>query len=501
MSTMGRSCGVLLHVSSLPSRWGIGDLGRGADLFLDFLSSSRQSLWQILPLSPTDPGQGNSPYSGLSAFAGNPLFISPELLVEDGLLELSDLDDHEPLSVERCDYAGSALIKGKLFKRAFRKFLSSKDSEFSRFCERNNEWLDDFALFVSLKGHLEGAPWYEWPALLRDRDEDTLKKAMDDLADKIEYARFLQYVFERQWGRLRRACREKGVSVIGDVPVYVSHDSADVWAYRGLFDLDPAGRAKKVAGVPPDYFSKRGQRWGNPVYRWDVLEKDGFRWWIRRLSHALSLFDMVRIDHFRGLVKFWSIPSSERFAIKGEWVEASPEAFFLKVKEYFPDMPFIAEDLGYITPDVKDFIRRLGIPKTLVLQFAFGEDPERNPHYPANHTEDACVYTGTHDNNTSRGWFETETTPTMRSQLSGLARHKVTPETVSMDMISIAMASKASMTVYPMQDVLGLGQEAWLNTPGKPSGNWLWRLEEGQLENAPAEELAEMTARYGRKVN
>lgn len=500
MGSMGRSCGVLLHISSLPSRWGIGDLGRGADLFLDFLCSSRQSLWQILPLSPTDPGQGNSPYSSFSAFGGNPLFISPELLVKDGLLELSDLDSHEPLSMKACDHAGSARIKRSLLQRAYKRFASSEDSEYYLFCEKNGHWLDDLALFLSLKRHLGGVPWCEWPAPLRDREEKALAEAREQLADKIGYARFLQYVFERQWGRLKRVCREKGISVIGDVPVYVSHDSADVWAHRELFDLDPTGRAKKVAGVPPDYFSESGQRWGNPVYRWDMLEKEGFWWWIRRLSNALSLFDMVRIDHFRGLVKFWSIPSSERSAIDGEWVEASPDAFFLRVKENFPAMPFIAEDLGYITPDVKDYIRRLGIRKTLVLQFAFGDDLEKSPYAPANHIENACVYTGTHDNNTTRGWFESEATPLMRSQLNEIAGHKVTPETVSMDMISIAMASKASMTVYPMQDVLGLGQEARLNTPGKPSGNWLWRLEERQLEDAPVEKLAEMTARFGREA-
>jgi 4-alpha-glucanotransferase len=265
-----------------------------------------------------------------------------------------------------------------------------------------------------------------------------------------------------------------------------------------LFDLDDSGRAKRVAGVPPDYFSKRGQRWGNPVYRWDLLEKEGFRWWIQRLSHALSLFDMVRIDHFRGLVKFWSIPASERSAVKGKWVEASPDAFFLKVKEKFPSMPFIAEDLGYITPDVKEYIHQLDIPRTLVLQFAFGEGFEGNPYAPANHVENACVYTGTHDNNTSRGWFESEAGPEARKQLSSIAGRPVTSDNVSMEMIRVAMASRARFAVFPMQDVLGLGSEARLNTPGRRSGNWLWRVEEEQMSNASIGELAEMSVRYGR---
>lgn len=495
---MERNSGILLHISSLPSRWGTGDMGRGADLFAEFLASAGQGLWQILPLSPTDPGQGNSPYSGLSAFAGNPLFISPEILVEDGLLEHSDLDSYEPLSLERCDHAGSARIKERLFQMAFNRFSSSPDSEFSLFCRRNREWIEDFALFVSLKGHLGGSPWYEWPLSLRDRDEETLKKAREDLVYEIDHARFLQYVFEKQWKRLRGLCREKGIALIGDVPVYVSHDSADVWAHRSLFDLDDSGRAKRVAGVPPDYFSKRGQRWGNPVYRWDLLEKEGFRWWIQRLSHALSLFDMVRIDHFRGLVKFWSIPSSERSAVKGKWVEASPDAFFLKVKEKFPSMPFIAEDLGYITPDVKEYIHQLDIPRTLVLQFAFGEGFEGNPYAPANHVENACVYTGTHDNNTSRGWFESEAGPEARKQLSSIAGRPVTSDNVSMEMIRVAMASRARFAVFPMQDVLGLGSEARLNTPGRRSGNWLWRVEEEQMSNASIGELAEMSVRYGR---
>lgn len=495
-----RRCGILLHISSLPSRWGTGDLGRGADRFVDFLASAGQSLWQILPLSPTDPGQGNSPYSGLSAFAGNPLYINPELLAEDGFLNHSDLDIHEPLSNASCDHAGSARIKEGFFWKAFERFTSSRYREFGRFCEQNREWLDDFALFVSLKRHLGGSPWYQWPGALRDRNERSMEKAREDLAGEIERTRFLQFLFEKQWKRLKEFCGEKGITIIGDLPVYVSHDSADVWAHRNLFDLDPTGRAKRVAGVPPDYFSKKGQRWGNPVYTWDVLEKEGFSWWIQRFSRALSLFDMVRIDHFRGLVKFWSIPAHERTAVKGEWVKASPEAYFRKVKENFPGMPFIAEDLGYITPDVKEYIRQLGIPGTLVLQFAFGDDLGKSPYAPANHVENACVFTGTHDNNTTRGWFASEAGAEAREQLSVIAGKHVTRDNVSMEMIRIAMASPARLAVYPMQDVLGLGSEARFNTPGRRTGNWLWRITEDQLSSAPAGELAEMTVKYKRKV-
>jgi 4-alpha-glucanotransferase len=285
---------------------------------------------------------------------------------------------------------------------------------------------------------------------------------------------------------------------MGDLSVYVSHDSADVWSNRHLFDLDGDGRPRNVAGVPPDYFSPLGQRWGNPVYCWDILEADGFGWWLGRLEHVLSLFDLVRVDHFRGLIKYWSIPAKEKTAVNGRWVDASPDAFFAKVRETFPEMPFIAENLGVITPDVTAWVERLGVPGMLVLQFAFGDDFEKNPYAPANHIENACVYTGTHDNDTSRGWFETVATTGVKRQIESLAGHEVTPESVSMDMISIAMRSKARMVIIPMQDILGLGTEGRLNTPGTASGNWVWRVDERGLENVPGSFLADLALQNGR---
>ncbi len=496
-----RRSGILLHVSSLPSPWGTGDLGPGADSFADFLEAAGQTLWQMLPLSPTEPGQGNSPYSGLSAFAGNPLFISPELLANDGFLDRSDLKVPDGLPAANADYELSGRVREPLFRKAFAALCSSPDPCFSSFCEENSFWLDDFALFSAIKRSRNGAPWYEWPVPLRDREGRAMKEAREELSGEMEYHRFLQYAFVRQWSRLRNICDRRGISLVGDIPVYVSHDSADVWANRHLFDLDDSGRPECVAGVPPDYFSGDGQRWGNPLYRWDILEEDGFGWWIRRLEHTLSHFDLVRIDHFRGLIKYWSIPASETTAMKGQWKDAAPQGFFAKLSEVFPGMPFIAENLGVITPDVTAWMEHLCLPGMLVLQFAFGSDFEKNPYAPANHPENACVYTGTHDNNTSRGWLEAETSPAIRKQLGRLAGHKVTPETVSMDMIGFALASKARFAIFPMQDLLGLGPEARFNTPGTSSGNWLWRLEDRDLDIAPASSLAELAAKQGRNFS
>lgn len=496
-----RRSGILLHISSLPSPWGVGDLGPGADMFADFLKKAGQTVWQVLPLSPTDPGQSNSPYSGLSAFAGNPIFISPEILVNEGLLDRSDLIAPDGLPAGSADYLRSARLREPLFRRAFAVFSSSSDSVFASFCKENSFWLDDFVLFLALRERFGGSPWYEWPAPFRDREAGAMEAVRKEHAGKMEYHRFLQYVFSLQWSRLRKICAGRGIALVGDIPLYVSHDSADAWANRPLFDLDGSGFPRRVAGVPPDYFSSTGQRWGNPLYRWDILEADGFDWWIRRLERTLALFDLVRIDHFRGLIKYWSIPSKERTAVKGKWVDAAPEGFFAKITKAFPEMPFIAENLGVITPDVDAWVERLGLPGMLVLQFAFGDDFKKSPYAPANHVENACVYTGTHDNDTSRGWFEAETSPLIRKQLDKLAGRSVTPETVSMDMISIALASKARLALFPMQDVLGLGAEARLNTPGVSSGNWLWRLEESDLDGAPASLLVDLAAKHDRNAD
>ena len=496
-----RSSGVIMHISSLPSPWGMGDLGPGADCFVDFLVRAGQSLWQILPLSPTDPGQGNSPYSGLSAFAGNPLFISPEILASDGLLNASDLVTPSDLPPGRVDHERSARLREPLFRKAFANFSSGvRDQGFATFCSENAFWLDDFALFSALKKKSGGLPWYEWASPLRDREVAAMDEARRALAGEIAYQCFLQYLFYCQWERLRGVCSRKGIGIIGDMPVYVSLDSADVWSGRRLFDLDGEGRPRNVAGVPPDYFSPLGQRWGNPVYRWDVLAEEGFGWWLRRLEHDFTLFDMLRIDHFRGLVKFWSIPAVERSAVRGSWVDAAPESFFGALTEKFPTLPVIAENLGVITPDVTAWVERLGIPGMLVLQFAFGDDFEKNPYAPANHVENACVYTGTHDNNTSRGWFETEADPAAKRQLARLTGHRVTPETVSMDMIGLALSSESRLAVFPMQDVLGLGAEARFNTPGTVCGNWLWGIGEKDLETAPSPALAELSVSFGRNV-
>jgi len=496
-----RASGVLMHISSLPSPWGTGDLGPGADRFADFLASAGQRLWQVLPLSPTEPGQGNSPYSGLSAFAGNTVFISPEILAREGLLDAPDLEPPSDLPPGRADYDRSARLREPLFRKAFASFSSGvHDPGFSSFCEDSAWWLDDFVLFTSLKNEFGGSPWYEWPAPLRYRESAAMEEARKNHAVELEYQCFLQYMFSKQWERVRNLCADRGLKIMGDLPVYVSLDSSDVWANRHLFDLDSAGRPRNVAGVPPDYFSPLGQRWGNPVYRWDVLEEEDFGWWLRRLEHAFTLFDMLRIDHFRGLVKFWSIPAAERSAVRGSWVDAAPEHFFEALMKKFPLLPVLAENLGVITPDVTAWVERLGVPGMLVLQFAFGEEFEKNPYAPANHIENACVYTGTHDNNTSKGWFETEADPAAKRHLTRLAGHKVDSDTVSMEMIGLALASKARLAIFPMQDVLGLGAGARFNTPGTSSGNWLWRVGEKDIETAPSPVLAALSASGGRNT-
>jgi 4-alpha-glucanotransferase len=497
---MRRASGVLLHITSLPSPFGIGDLGPAAYRFADFLAEARQSYWQILPLNPTGPARGNSPYDSSSAFAGNLLLISPELLLRDDLLARDELEHIPLLSGSRVDYRHAARSKARLLDQAFRRYQPrlAADRDFEEFRHEQANWLDDYALFVALKEHFHGAPWTDWPMELKERDEKSLELWRRKCEARIRQEQFLQHLFFKQWAALKRYCNEKNLRLIGDAPIYVSHDSADGWANPQLFKLDGDKRPSVVAGVPPDYFSATGQLWGNPVYRWDALKATGYAWWLKRLSHNLSCFDKIRLDHFRGFVACWEVPHGERNAVKGQWVKAAPDDFFAAVVKRFSAGSIFAEDLGVITPDVREAMARFGFAGMKVLLFAFAGDPATHPYAPHNHERNCVVYTGTHDTNTARGWFESEASAEERERLSAYIGRSVAEHEVSWELIQLAFASPADTAIVPMQDVLGLGREARMNRPGTTRGNWRWRLTPGQITPSLAARLAEITERSGR---
>jgi 4-alpha-glucanotransferase len=494
-----RGSGILLHITSLPSPYGVGDMGPGAYQFADFLVETKQSFWQILPLNPTDLAHGNSPYQSVSAFAGNPLLISPELMVRQGFLAQSDVENMPGYQIRPLDYPSVIASKEHIFRVAYERFQQGgKRHEYERFCAENSSWLDDFALFIALRDHFSGKAWTEWPQEMRDRQPEALESLKAKLYDALEKTRFLQYVFFEQWHSLKAYCNHRGIQLFGDIPIYVIHESSDVWANPELFTLDDERKPSVVAGVPPDYFSETGQLWGNPVYRWDVLREGGYGWWIQRLQHNIKLFDLVRIDHFRGLVGYWVVPAGETNAVNGQWVEAPAEDFLNALLRRFPQLPIIAEDLGVITPDVREIMHRFDLPGMKVLLFAFGEDLPTNPYIPHNLEKNCVLYTGTHDNNTARGWFEREATLEVKKRLFHYVGREVPAEKIHWELIRLSMMSVANMVIIPMQDILGLGEEARMNRPATPQGNWQWQLLQEQLTSSLAQGLREMTEIYGR---
>jgi 4-alpha-glucanotransferase len=495
-----RGSGILLHITSLPSPYGIGDLGPGAYEFVDFLADARQSFWQILPLNPTSPEQGNSPYSSYSAFAGNPLLISPDLLVQDRLLANADLAGFTPGRQSRVDYGAVTEYKNEILATAYKKSIREleKDPAFKQFCDEHSHWLEDYALFIALREHFKTVDWGGWPRDLKDRKDSAIREWKDKLADRMLKEKFIQYLFFRQWVSLKKYCRHKNVKIIGDLPIYVTYDSSDVWANPEIFKLDDEKKSTVVAGVPPDYFSATGQLWGNPVYDWGVMKETGYAWWIKRLEHNLQLFDLIRLDHFRGFVAYWEVQSGEETAINGRWVETPVEDFFKTLFKYFACLPIIAEDLGIITPDVRETIHRFGFPGMKLLLFAFDESLPSNAYAPHNFTENCVAYTGTHDNNTVKGWFRHEADSNARKRLGEYLGREVTEKTVHLEMIRLAMMSVAKMVIIPMQDVLGLGETARMNLPATIEGNWGWRLRAEQITPALVKKLAEMTQIYGR---
>jgi 4-alpha-glucanotransferase len=493
-----RASGILLHLTSLPSAYGIGDMGPWAYRFVDFLTETRQGFWQILPLNPT-PGYTSSPYQGSSAFAGNPLLISPELLVQENLMEERETKAAQGLPAGFVDYGAVRSAKEALFRLAHKRFRKKGDlRDYEAFCRSQIHWLDDHALFMILKSRFQGKSWNEWPEELRARHPEDLRSVREDMAEEFEMERFLQFIFFRQWTALKEYCLQKGVQLIGDIPIYVHYDSADVWTHQEIFKLDESGRPYVVSGVPPDYFSATGQLWGNPIYRWDILRERGYDWWVRRLQHNLTLTDIVRIDHFRGLVAYWEVPATESTAMIGKWVEVPVEDFFTQLLKRFPYLPIIAEDLGTITPEVREIIHRFDLPGMKVLLFAFGDDLATNPYVPHNVVRNSVIYTGTHDNNTARGWFEKEAGPEVKERLFAYLGRRISADEVHWELTRLAMMSVANLAIIPMQDILGLGEEGRMNRPAGGTRNWEWRLLPEQLTAEISEKLRQMTINYGR---
>ena len=476
-----RRAGVLLHITSLPGGFGNGDLGADAYRFVDFLVSCGVSVWQTLPINPTH--QDGSPYQCLSAKAGNPLLINLQWLVNKGWLNSEDLESSGELS--------PAATRLQCLARAYEIFGLRATIEtkiaYERFCDQHRDWLFDYALFIALREQFDSMAWQCWPESLRDRNDVAIKEATIRLHDSLERVKFEQFVFFTQWQELRAYANSKGILMFGDIPIFVAGDSADVWAKQAEFDLDEAGEARVVAGVPPDYFSETGQRWGNPHYRWDRMESDGFSWWIERFRGQLALFDWVRIDHFRGLEAYWEIPASSETAIEGRWVKAPGEALLENLFEAIDGsgLPLVAEDLGIITPEVDALRKKFDIPGMLILQFAF-DGGGGNPYLPQNHEENSVVYTGTHDNDTSLSWFE-GLSEEQKEQVYRLLGHP--SKSMPSALIDCAMASVARLSVIPMQDVLHLGGEDRMNTPGTTEGNWSWRFSWDQVGNEVVNEL------------
>lgn len=491
-----RSSGILLHISSLPGKFGIGDLGEPAYHCVDFMADSGTQYWQILPLNPT--GFGNSPYQGLSAFAGNPLFIDPEGLVKLDLLSEDDLQDIPRFSQRKVNYAKIAKWKTNIYRLAFDAFLRDSShslvSEYKSFCSISAGWLEDFALFMTIREESGFASWDQWPNPLRMRDKAALRAYETTNHQCIEFHKFLQFIFFRQWSQLKEYANSKSVKFIGDIPIYVGFNCADVWANPQLFQLDENRQPLAVAGVPPDFFSENGQLWGNPLFDWDVHKKEKYSWWISRVAASLKTVDMVRLDHFRGFAGYYRIPAADITALNGEWIPGPGRHFFTALNNAFGGLPFIAEDLGVITPDVEALRDHYGLPGMRILQFAFGSDA-RHAFLPHNYPRNCVAYSGTHDNNTSLGWFKTASKKEREFCASYLGFHT---RNIAHEMIRAVWQSPAATAIAPMQDFLRLGSWARMNTPSTIGGNWEWRMAPGSLSNKISHWLTEINKVYDR---
>lgn len=496
-----------MHPTSLPSKFGIGDFGKSAFDFVDFLVTSKQTLWQVLPLGQT--GYGDSPYQCFSAFAGNVFLISLEKLVEDGFLSKKDIADVPDFTVDRVDFGKVIDYKLPILRKAFENFRKTDDEtiaqEFRGFCHENAFWLDDYALFRAIKLANDQVSWQDWDEELKLRDADALRKARLDLDDEDFAQKFYQFVFFRQWNSVKSYANENGIRIIGDVPIFIALDSADVWCNPTQFKLNEDGTPKVVAGVPPDYFSKTGQLWGNPIYNWDLMRSTGFQWWVDRVRHTLKTVDVVRIDHFRGFAASWEVPGGDKTAERGQWVNVPGKDLFNTLKWVFGDLPILAEDLGVITPDVEELRDSFGFPGMRILQFAWGGD-SKNIDLPHNYIPNSCVYTGTHDNDTTVGWFNSKAGKGSDRDAKQIKKEKdfclkylrSDGKEIHWDFIRAILGSVANTAIIPMQDLLGLGTDARMNLPASESGNWQWRCEAKDFEKKIAQRLADLSEMFGR---
>ena len=498
-----RASGILLHPTSLPGPFGIGDLGPRAYEFVDFLANARQTYWQILPLGPT--GYGDSPYQSFSAFAGSTLLISPESVREDGLLTAEQINAGPQFPEDRVDYGAVHEWKSDLLRLAVERFTAGEypdlRDEFQAFAADNHAWLDDYALYRALKASNNHKPWYEWDTPLKFRDSTALESARAELRERIAAERFRQFLFFKQWSALKRYAAGKGLSIAGDLPIFVALDSADVWCSPEQFKLNEDGSPRVVAGVPPDFFSKTGQLWGNPIYDWDAMRRDGFRWWIERLRHTLKMVDIVRVDHFLGFSSAWEVPGGDPTAEHGEWVEVPGQELFWMLNHEFGALPLWAEDLGVMTREVEHLRDSSDIPGMRILQFAFAGDA-RNRDLPHNYINNCVAYTGTHDNDTAVGWFEARKTKRGSHERQACLEYLNTRgREIHWDFIRAVWGSVADTAVASLQDVLGLGNDARMNLPATTGGNWAWRFRDGDLTPEHAERLRKLTELYGREAS
>ena len=493
-----RSSGILFHPTSLPGKYGIGTLGKEAYAFIDFLKKSRQKLWQIFPLGPT--GYGDSPYQSFSSFAGNPYLIDFDLLIEAHLLSEEDLRDvFFGDNEEYIDYGAIYNQKYPLLRKAYENFKSSDNHEMrenlEHFKRENASWLNDYSLYISLKNHFNGLPWNEWAHDIKNREHGAMEHYRNELADDIEYHNFIQFLFFKQWGDVKRYANENGIKIIGDIPIFVAADSSDAWANPEIFLFDEERKPVKVAGVPPDYFSATGQLWGNPLYNWQKLKETNYSWWVERVRANLSTCDIIRIDHFRGFEAYWAVPYGDDTAINGQWEPGPGIDLFNAIKSQLGELPIIAEDLGLMTQGVIDLREATGFPGMKILGFAF-DSGEENDYLPHTYTKNCVVYTGTHDNDTLIGWFQKakeEDRQFARDYLNSRS-----DDEIHWDAIRGAWSSVANMAISPVQDFLGLGSEARINTPGVAAGNWQWRLRHEVLTDELAERIAKLTRVYSR---
>jgi malto-oligosyltrehalose synthase/4-alpha-glucanotransferase len=497
-----RGAGILMHITSLPSPFGIGDMGQEVKQFAGFLYRSKQHYWQLLPINPTEGGQGHSPYSAISSTAGNPLLISPELLAKEKLLDPVEIKQHYLPKDSKADYAKAEEVKHALFDKAYKNFVSGdfaqSKEEFQQFCSKEKNWLDDFALYAVLKKQNNGKPWYEWETDFKQRSPETQEKFSIDHQEEITKTKWLQFIFFKQWKDLKEYCNNMNIQLIGDMPFYVSYDSADVWANKEIFALDENGNRTGMAGVPPDAFSADGQLWGMPVFKWDVLKERNYDWWIERLRKNIELFDIVRLDHFRAFDEYWQVPAGETTAKNGQWKQCPGKDFFETVQKELGELPFIAEDLGEITPSVYQLRDAFRLPGMKVLQFAFGEDMPHSPHISHHHEQNFIVYTGTHDNNTTVGWYKTEADEEMKKRMNHYLGKSFNENEVHRELGRLAYASVGKIVILPMQDVLGLDEGSRMNKPSSGENNWNWRLVPGQLSADAEDQLKEWAYLYDR---